>query len=349
MKTKKTPYEIFQELVIQLPECTQNLFFYGLANKSMLTKISYARDVIYFLEFALNSFPYFSDLDSIKQFTHEKLGKITPEDINVFLTWMEDNQDLAVRTMARRKASISVMFDYMVNTQQKLASNPVTGAQKIEFEHSEYVTYLKLEEQKKLLECIKTGNGLTPRQLLYHDQVANRDLAIVFLFLDTGLRVSELQSLNVKDIITYEDRKNPDNNEYYVEVLRKGRKKNKTISKVYFSDESWLYISNYLEDRENAGEKFNSSSPLFLTIHGNRISIREIEKMLSKYILASLGRSDISPHKLRSSFAMEFYRAEKDILVLQTRMGHRSIAATNIYAKASDKEDSVKKSRNWRK
>lgn len=57
-----------------------------------------------------------------------------------------------------------------------------------------------------------------------------------------------------------------------------------------------------------------------------------------KYVKAALGRSDISVHKLRSSFAMEFYKSEKNLLVLQERMGHKSMAATNIYAKASDKK-----------
>ncbi|WP_272867641.1 tyrosine-type recombinase/integrase [Pseudobutyrivibrio ruminis] len=56
----------------------------------------------------------------------------------------------------------------------------------------------------------------------------------------------------------------------------------------------------------------------------------------------------MSVHKLRSSFAMEFYKSEHDILVLQNHMGHASIAATNIYARASDKEDAVNKPRNWR-
>ena len=70
--------------------------------------------------------------------------------------------------------------------------------------------------------------------------------------------------------------------------------------------------------------------------------MRQIQQMLKKYVRASLHRSDISVHKLRSSFDMEFYKAEHDILVLQNRMGHASIAATNIYARASDKEEAVK-------
>ena len=109
------------------------------------------------------------------------------------------------------------------------------------------------------------------------------------------------------------------------------------------------YIQDYLESRKIHGEKFTEDTPLFSTTAGERLSIREIQQMLKKYVNASLKRSDISVHKLRSSFAMEFYKHEKNILVLQQRMGHRSINATNIYARASDKEEAVKSSRNWRK
>ena len=131
--------------------------------------------------------------------------------------------------------------------------------------------------------------------------------------------------------------------------MRKGKKqKTKKPAKVYFSAESKSYIQDYLDERTDKGEKLKDNSPLFVTADGNRLSIRAIQDMVKKYVKASLSRSDISVHKLRSSFAMEFYKHKHDILVLQDRMGHKSIAATNIYAKASDKEQAVIESSNWR-
>ena len=185
--------------------------------------------------------------------------------------------------------------------------------------------------------------------MAFHEKYKKRDLAIIFLFLDTGLRISELQALNINDVVIYDDFMQDESNECFVLTLRKGKKRSgKTPSKVYFSDESKTYIQDYLRSREIHGEKFDSNSPLFTTLDGDRLSVRQIQQMLKKYVRASLHRSDISVHKLRSSFAMEFYKAEHDILVLQNRMGHASIAATNIYARASDKEEAVKASRNWR-
>lgn len=345
-KKAKTSTQKFQEIVSRLPEFTENYLYSGMANKSPLTKENYARDIECFLQFATNFYPYFSE-KPVKEINIADISQITTLDIDRYIQWMSDSQ-LSERTQARRKTAISVLFNYLVNTENLLSSNPVQNSQKVEVEHSEFVIYLKMDEQEKLMDCIKNGTGLTKRQQVYHEKYWERDLAIIFLFLDSGLRVSELQSLNVKDMFIYESELNPEDNECCMIVLRKGRKASKTPSKVYFSDESKTYIREYLQTREMRGEIFNDNSPLFTTIDGNRLSVREIQKMLKKYIMASLGRSDISVHKLRSSFAMEFYKHEHDLLVLQQRMGHKSIAATNIYAKASDKEEAVKKSRNWR-
>lgn len=342
----KPQNEVYYELVDRLPEFMGNYYYSGISAKSICTKLAYARDMLMFIEYAIQHYSYFPEKDS-REITIEDFAQITTLDINRYIQWMTD-QEMSLRTQARHKSAVSVVFDYLVNVERKLTYNPVFKSQTISIEESDYVIYLNREEQEKLLNCIRYGTGLSARQLLYHEKYKERDLAIIFLFLDTGLRISELQSLNIKDVVIFESAITPEQDEYYVMVLRKGRKAAKVVSKVYFSDESKQYIGEYLETRKAFGEKYTEDSPLFTTLEGKRLSVRMIQQMLEKYVMASLPRTDISVHKLRSSFAMEFYKSEHDLLVLQARMGHRSIAATNIYAKASDKEDAVKKSRNWR-
>ena len=253
------------------------------------------------------------------------------------------------RTRARRRSSISALYEYLVNTERKLSYNPVVKSTKIEIDEPEYVTYLNFQQQDILLDCITNGTHLTKKQLETHNAIKTRDRAIVFLFLDSGLRVSELASLNIGDVVFEENIMDSSMNQNYVYTLRKGKKQHsKKPSKVFFSEESKEYITEYLEERAGKGEKLKDSSPLFITGEGNRLSVRGIQDMVKKYVKAALGRSDISVHKLRSSFAMEFYKSEKNLLVLQERMGHKSMAATNIYAKASDKEEAVIASQNWR-
>jgi site-specific recombinase XerD len=343
----KTNSEKLHDVLEELPEFTNNFFYFGSANRSVITKLNYALDIRYFLEYSVNFFSYFPD-KSVKELSLDDLKMITALDIDNYVSWMAENRHLKDKTLARRRSSISVLFEYLINTERKLEYNPVSGSTSIKIDLPETVTYLTLDEQNVLLDCIKNGTGLTRKQQIYHEKYKDRDLAIVFLFLDTGLRISELQALDVDDVVIFENPYHPENNECYVNALRKGHKKSNNTSKVYFSDESKDYIREYLNIRELKGEKFKEGTPLFVTLEGTRLSIREIQQMLKKYVKASLNRSDISVHKLRSSFAMEFYKHEKNILVLQQRMGHKSMAATNIYARASDREEAVKESRNWR-
>ena len=335
MKDKQLDSQKYIALINDLPECTHSYLMTGLSENTLTTKIAYARDIKYFLEFAVSFYPYFSE-KTIKEITFDDLEKITAEDINVYLFTMKD-QGLGEKTRARKKSAISAMFNYMINAQRKMTYNPVSGSTKIRLPEKDFVVYLNLDEQSRLLNTIRTGIGLSKGQLVYHERYKVRDLAVIFLFLDTGLRVSELSSINVKDLSL---------DDYTVVVQRKGRNK---IQMIYYSDESAQYLTDYLNERKARGDVFHGDDALFVTLEGNRLSVREIQAMVKKYVAAALPEKmhSISPHKLRSSFAMEFYRAsDKDILTLQKRMGHKSILTTNIYAKAADSE--IKESRNWR-
>ncbi len=351
MDKKKTDKNIekFNNIVDSLPEFTSNFFYAGMTNKSILTALAYALDLQYFFSFAINNYEYFPE-KGLHDLTLNDISKITPVDIDAFTRWMAKSQNLSDKTRARRRSSISALYEYLVNTERKLNYNPVVKSTKIEIDEPDYVTYINMEQQDVLLNCIENGVGLTKKQLEYHDAVKSRDKAIVFLFLDSGLRVSELARLSIGDVVFEENLLDESKNQNYVYTLRKGKKQHsKKPSKVFFSDESKAYITEYLEERTCRGEKLKDNSPLFVTKDGTRLSVRAIQDMVKKYVKAALGRSDISVHKLRSSFAMEFYKHEKNILVLQERMGHKSMAATNIYAKASDKEEAVIASQNWRK
>ena len=335
MREKQGDAQKFISLTNKLPECCQGYLMTGLSENTLTTKIAYARDILYFIEFSINNYPYYSDKE-VKEITFEDLEKITAEDINAYLLTMKD-QGLGEKARARKKSAISAMFNYMINAQRKLNYNPVAGSTRIRLPEKDFVVYLTMKEQATLLNTVRSGYGLTKGQLAYHKRYEKRDTAIVFLFLDTGLRVSELSSINVKDLSL---------DEYAVIVSRKGRNK---IQKIYFSDQSAEYLSDYLNERKCRGDIFHGDEPLFVTLEGNRLSVREIQSMIKKYVAAALPDKmhSISPHRLRASFAMEFYRnSNKDILTLQKRMGHKSILATNIYAKAIEAEE--KETRNWR-
>ena len=126
MKDKQMDSQKYIELMNALPECTRSYLMTGLSENTLTTKIAYARDIRYFLEFAVNCYPYFPE-KSIKEITFDDLERITAEDINVYLFTMKD-QGLGEKTRARKKSAISAMYNYMINAQRKMTYNPVSGS-----------------------------------------------------------------------------------------------------------------------------------------------------------------------------------------------------------------------------
>ena len=334
MKEKILDTQRYDLLCRQLPSFCHNYLYAGLIEKSPATRIEYAKDLNSFFDFAITNFPYFPDKNK-KDLLSSDLALITAGDINYYLSYLKDC-GIREKTRARRKSAISGLFTYLINTDRVLTYNPTVGAVKIKIPKKDFVSYLTPDEQDQLINGIYTGHGLTDRELKFHARYVDRDLAIIFLFLDLGIRISELHGLDIKDV---------DLKDCSLVINRKGGK----MAKLWFSDMSRDLLLTYLDKRQNkAGERL-TDGPLFVTMQGTRLSIRAIEALVDKYISAILPQkaSIISPHKLRSSFAMTYYRQTGgDILALQRQLGHESIAATNIYAKASEAE--LMQNRNWR-
>lgn len=325
---KKTNSQKLIEYVNTLPDvCTP--FFLETANAmATSTKCAYAKELILFFEHLIYVNPDFCDYDSIKRFTVDDLKKIKSEDISRYITlYMGDqkreNGGHAVRTCARRRAALSSFFNYLVNN-RKVEYNPVLASAKIKIEQSDDVIHLDFEEQNTFIDAVEYGDKLTKRQKTYHERYALRDKALILLLLDTGMRVSELAGLDIKDI---------DFDRCSAFVLRKGGK----MQHLYFSDEVRDDLIEYIDSRKIKEEE-KMDSPLFVTLKGDRLSVRAIEVLVKKYATTALpGKDKITPHKMRSSFAMGFYEETKDILALQRKLGHKNLSATNIYAKATDK------------
>ena len=334
MLQKKRDSSVLINLVDQLPEFCQDYFIGRKNERALSTRIGYARDLNHFIDWMIQNHSYFCTLEK-RRITPQDFGQITATDMDKFLEIYSDSHD--VKATARTKSSISSFYKYLIDTLRAITYNPVAGSQKIKIPTKDYVNFLTSAEQEKLLNTIRYGTGLTDRQLAWHKHYEKRDLAMIFLFLDTGMRVSEINGIDNGDV---------DLNECSVVVTRKGGKQ----SKIYFSDESAEYIAEYLEEKQIVTPlSCGPRDPLFVTLQGRRLAIRQIQEIVPKYIDAALPEKSgtISPHKLRSSFAMEFYRVERDILALQQRMGHTSLTTTNIYAKAF--ESVSNKTRNWRK
>lgn len=339
MPDKEMLGDKYEQLCQKLPSFCSEYLQEGLSEKSSLTQIEYAKDLCNFFEYALSKYPYFDKSQKVSDISLEQFKLITVPDVNKYLRYLKD-QKLSESLRARRRTSLTMLYNYLVYTQRILEYNPVLGSVKVHVHQKDYVNYLTEEEQTILMNGITYGTGLSKRALQEHHRYMKRDKAIVFLILDMGLRLSELVGINIKDI---------DLSDHSVAVERKGH--NSKDSKLWFSNEAGKLVSEYIEERKSRGDILCGDDPLFVTLKGTRLAPRSVEQMVDKYVSAVLPEkaSIISVHKLRSSFAMTYYRAPSvggNILELQRKLGHSDIRTTQIYAKACDNE--INANRNWK-
>ncbi|MFT4144406.1 MAG: tyrosine-type recombinase/integrase [Mobilitalea sp.] len=343
----KTRMDMMNEQIELLPLPCRSFIYENGTELAISTRLAYARELNAFFEFLVsdkcmpqydeqnNFMVSFSEKDK-SSLTTADIKLIKPSAISQYLTYRKTKGN-SEPTLARKRAALSSYFTYMVSNRH-LEHNPVSASVKVKIHYSDSVVYINTHDQNKLLADIKSGAKLNKWEKKYHKKYLLRDLTLITLLLDTGMRISELHSINLCDM-DFADTK--------VMITRTGGNK----QSIYFSDDVKDLIQEYIQERKNNKEEIKGSSPLFVTkatknVSPKRLSIRSIEVLVKKYTQSSLpGKGSLSPHKMRSSFAMSFYEMSgNDVLALQQKLGHHSLAATNIYAKAND--NTMKETRN---
>ena len=180
--------------------------------------------------------------------------------------------------------------------------------------------YLSLEDSKKLLNVTYDDN----------DENKERDYAIITLFLNCGLRLSELVGINISNIDFSENR---------LTVIGKGNKE-RTI---YLNNACVKALKDYMSVRPTEGVKNDSKASnkaLFLSKRKERIGNRTVQYIVDRELMkAGLDTSKYSTHKLRHTAATLMYQYGKvDIRALQELLGHESIATTEIYTHVSNEQ-----------
>ena len=321
------------DLLKDMPDFASDFIYnFGKPDK-YTTKYQYAYDLKDFLSFMVNFLPEYSEKE-MKEITLEDLDKVKPLDINRYLTLLSGDNEKGLKetTVQRRRATLSSMFRFLVSN-EKIKANPVLATKTIDIPEKDLI-YLTDEEQELFLKTVLSGAGLSEKSAKVHNRYVDRDIAMFLLLLDTGLRVSEMLSTNICD---YDLEKGS------VRVKRKGG----DIDKVYYSDECASYLDDYFSAQRVKYELEDVYIPAFTTTTGQRLGVRAVETLVKKYVKLCMPDKEklISPHKLRSSFAMSFYaESDKDILLLKKKLHHKSIRTTTVYSKASDMES--KESRN---
>ena len=241
-------------------------------------------------------------LDTIKQ--------IQLEDLHSYLAYLTRNFNSKAATRARKVASIKAFFNYLTAKAKLLEINPAQNLESPKLD-KRIPKYLSLEDSEKLLE-VTAANDESRNQV--------RDYAIITLFLNCGMRLSELVGINITDIDFSEEKLN---------VIGKGNKE-RTI---YLNKACIHAINNYLNIRPRQKIKIGSESALFLSERLERISQRTVQYIVKRELaLAGLDTKKYSVHKLRHTAATLMYKyGNVDIRALQELLGHESISTTEIY------------------
>ena len=292
-------------------------------NKSPNTIKEYNYDLNYFLKYIMHKYRLSNETDikeiCIRHMPVEVLQKITLNDIHEFLSYLTRNYHSKPATRARKVSAIRVFFSYLTKTAHILQVNPAQDLETPKLDRRQ-PRYLSLEQSQKLLEVA-------------HDEEnrnKERDFAIITIFLNCGVRLSELVNMNIKDIDFFDNKLN---------VIGKGNKE-RTI---YLNKNCVKALKEYLSVRLQEGVKNdfqNSRDALFLSERRERISNRTVQHIVKQELKkAGLDARKFSVHKLRHTAATLMYQyGNVDIRALQELLGHETISTTEIYTHVNNEQ-----------
>lgn len=273
----------------------------------------YYIDIRLFLKFyrgnMLNLDMAVEDID-ISIMTVEDLRKITVSDIYSFIFYAADERNNADKARYRKISALRSFFKYMTKTTHLLKDDPTKDIE-VPVPKKSLPKFLSLDESLRLLSSSDDGESV-------------RDYCILTLFLNCGMRLSELIGINISHI---------DFTEARMKVLGKGNKERM----VYLNTACMDAINRYLAVR-GQNEKAADEPALFISNRNKRISKRRVQQIVENAIeTAGLGGKGITTHKLRHTAATLMYQyGDADVLTLKELLGHANIATTEIYTHLSD-------------
>lgn len=301
------------------PTFLNSFLEYSLAykRKSPDSVVQYNYDLNMFLKYMRYHFHQTNEkvFENIKiaDYTIDELKKIAEEDIHAFVTYLSINRKCGPATCARKISTIRIFFKYLTVTTHQLEINPAQNLETPKL-NKRLPRYLTLEDSEKLLDKVASDEN---------DKNRERNYAIITLFLNCGMRLSELVGINIPDIHFDDNR---------LTVIGKGNKERS----IYLNSSCVSAIKDYLAVRPTDAKKDskNSDKALFLsTTRRQRISKRTVENIVTCELQkAGLDTTKYSTHKLRHTAATLMYQyGQVDIRALQELLGHESIATTEIY------------------
>ncbi len=307
---KREDFEYLPQLVLKYIQ-----YLEVVKNKSPLTVLEYASDIRTFFRFLLKArglVPADVPIEEvdISQLDIEFMKTVTLNDAYSFLSYCRSERENNTSTRSRKAVALKRFFRYLSLQSKLMDENPLQELESPKLKKS-LPKYLSLEQSLELLGCIDGKNK-------------ERDYCIITLFLNCGLRLAELVSINVNAVRT-------DNT---MKIVGKGDKERI----VYLNDACVKAIKIYMTVRPVDGVK--DKDALFISRNMRRINPRTVQNIVKKFLEKSgLGGQGYSVHKLRHTAATLMYQyGDVDILLIKEILGHENLSTTEIYTHIVDSQ-----------
>lgn len=324
-----------EEIENELPSYLRGYFIYLKGNVLLNTRLAYLHDVKFFMHYLIEQ----TDITSavkISDIKLEDLQNVQAVDVNLFLDYcrkykIEIDDTIYIyensnKSLARKRSSVSVFFKYLyrdglVNKNITDGFDPI----KVPSPGEKEIKALQDDEVMIMLDAVTSGEGLTEHEKKYWNKTKLRDKAILMLFITYGLRLSELQQLNISSF-------NFSRGEF--KIYRKRGKEsimplNKSVKSV---------IVDYLDNERPSENKIaqGDEDALFLSLQGTRMTDRQIRQLVKKYTAISMRTSrdaGYSPHKLRATAATSLIGRGNSIFDVAALLDHEQVTTTQLYAR----------------
>lgn len=345
--------KITEEILPVLPSFVTDYDRYlDTQGRSVKTRLAYVKDISYFFDYMISG-SGLSEAATVKEISLKDIENLKGRDVNDYLSFIKQYQtdngtiiENGIDARARQKSSIVGLLKYLYR--EDMIEYDVTGKiMPINLKSSSRaVKALEENEVMELLDVVSEGKGLTKKQQQYWELTKYRDKLIIALFSIAGLRLSELQQLNIssfnikrENFIVYRKRGKESimpMNKTLIDIFNEYMEQDRSHAvDIAAGHEDALFLCTHTEDADNNGK---------VSYGRKRLSERQISTLVHKYTAIVIGGDGYSPHKLRATAATTAIHRGSDMSKVASLLDHDSVTTTQRYIKITeeDKRDVMK-------